>query len=59
MTKQWQAVIRDMAFESVYAPVEGSSPPVWDVWDRNYYGFDDSFRSLMDSLKAANFTESP
>ncbi len=57
--EQWQAVIRDMAFESVYAPVEGSSPPVWDVWDQNSYGFDDSFRTLMDSLKAANFTESP
>ena len=56
--EQWQSVLRDMDFEANYRPVEGSSPPVWYVWDRNSYGFDDSFRTLMDSVRAANSDES-
>ena len=56
--EQWQTVLRDMDFEATYRPVEGSSPPVWYVWDRNSYAFDDSFRTLMDSVRAANSDES-
>ena len=50
--EQWQALIREMEYES-------SGPIVWAVWDRNRYIFDDSFRTLMDSLRAANFPASP
>ena len=57
--EQWQAILRDMEFESTYGIDVGATPPVWDVWDRSSYHFDDSFRTLMDSLRVANFEAAP
>ena len=56
-SEQWQSILSDMHFETRYKPVAGSRVPLWDVWDRNSYGFDESFRALMDSLKAENFDD--
>ena len=49
--EQWLPLLRDMEAES-------ARPFVWDIWDGWGYSFDDPFRSLMDSLKAANFDPS-
>ncbi len=46
--EQWLPFLRDIEYESRRAKL-------WDIWDGQKYGFDDPFRSLMDSLKAVNF----
>ena len=51
--EQWQANVRDMAYES-----SNYTSVVWGVWDQNSYFFDDSFQTLMDSLRAANIDDS-
>lgn len=45
---QWHALLRDMEGESRYRVV-------WDVWSRWSHIYDDPFRMLMDSMKAANY----
>ena len=50
--EQWRPILRDMEVESPNAYI-------WDIWDAWNYIYDDPFRTLMDSLKAANFDESP
>jgi len=44
---QWPPVLRDIEFES-------SNSSLWEVWTEWGHAFDDPFRVLMDSVKAAN-----
>ena len=46
--EQWLPLLRDMEFES-------GNEHLWLMWDRWDHVFDDPFRTLMDSLKVANF----
>ncbi len=53
--EQWRPLLRDMEADS-RRPV--TAEILWQVWDELGYIYDDPFRSLMDSLKAANFDAS-
>ena len=52
--EQWQALLRDIECEARYSRDGGPRPPLWDVWDINSYMFDDSFRTLIDSVRVAS-----
>ena len=50
--EQWLPILRDMETESANAYI-------WAIWEDWEHIFDDPFRSVMDSLRVANFEAAP